>query len=79
MDKMYITKTKLQELLNQTLRQGTEYPKPLLTLFIAIISIVIIGMILIAMFIIVVVAVLYAMLSWLDTLIGKYILKRIFK
>jgi hypothetical protein len=79
MDKIYITKSKLENLLNQTLGHNADYPKPILTLLTVIIMLVFIAIIFVLMFIIILAVILYSIVGWIDILIGKHILKRIFK
>jgi hypothetical protein len=76
MDKLYISKTVLQELLNQA---NYDYPKPMLYI-ITIILVVAIMLLAVAMFIVIMLGLAaYALLFWVDILVGKYIIKRILK
>ena len=79
MDKLYITKSDLQKLFEKTTQQSLDHPKPLLFLLTVIVVLLVVLIMLILMFVIIAFAILYAVLGWIDLIIGKYILKRIFK
>ena len=79
MDKVYITKTKLQEFINELAKANSDYPKPLLTILSAIIACIFIILALLIMVIMLMSIAAYSLLSWIDIVLGKYIIKRIFK
>lgn len=80
MSKIYITKAKLEELLYKHYKDHSDYPKPLLFILTAVLTILAIIAIIVLTLIIFVGAVIYAFLFfWIDLVLGKYVIKRIFK
>jgi CHASE1-domain containing sensor protein len=79
MDKIYITKTKLNELLTSYAEVNNDYPKPVLTLIAVILTIIMIGIAIIASILVLLGVLAYLLLFWIDLIVGKYIIKRIFK
>lgn len=71
MSKLYISKNDLEQLLNKEYKDNS-YPKPLLTAITIILTMIIIIIAIISVL-------LYALLFWIDIIIGKYVIKRIFK
>jgi hypothetical protein len=79
MDKIYITKTNLNEVLTNYKRINEDYPKPVLVIIAAFLT-AMIAIISFFIFLLVIVAILlYALLFWVDIVIGKYIIKGILK
>jgi hypothetical protein len=83
MDKIYITRAKLEEIINNHIDVSQEYPKPILFLLsVLIFSILVLLAVIVAILVILLVTLLiiiYGLLWWIDLILGKYILKRIFK
>lgn len=77
--KVYITKQKLEELIAQMLHEQDQYPKPIYSTLVALLTIIIFAVMVVVLLLIVVVAIAYVFVSWIDIIIGKYIIKRIFK
>ena len=79
MDKIYITKSKLQELLTSYSELNEEYPKPLLTLIAIMLTVIVVILLCLLMAIFVISVIIYMLVFWVDILVGKYIIKRIYK
>jgi hypothetical protein len=79
MDKIYITRAKLEEIINNHIDVSQEYPKPLLFLLSVVIFSIIVLLAVVVAILLVLLIVIYALLGWIDLILGKYILKRIFK
>jgi hypothetical protein len=77
--KIYITKQRLEQMITQTAREHDQYPKPILTILVALLLIIILAAVAVLLLVILAVALLYVFLSWIDVIIGKHIIKRIFK
>lgn len=77
--KVYITKQKLEELIAQMLKEQDQYPKPIFTILVALLTIIIMAVAAVILLLIVVTALMYLLVGWVDIIIGKYIIKRIFK
>ena len=77
--KIYITKQRLEQLIAQTTQEQDQYPKPLLTALAFLLAILVITILAVLLVIVVIVIILYLLLSWIDVIIGKHIIKRIFK
>lgn len=79
MDKIYITKTKLDEVLSSYRQANNDYPKPILTIIAVLLTIAMVFVAFIAFILIAISLLIYALLFWIDIIIGKYIIKRILK
>lgn len=77
--KVYITKQKLEELIAQMFHEQDQYPKPIYSTLVALLTLIIFVVMAAIVLLIAVVAVAYLFVSWIDIIIGKYIIKRIFK
>lgn len=79
MSKIYITKAKLEEIISQYTKETSDYPKPILNLLVATLAIILLAVAISLLLLFVLVRILYALVSWIDTIIGKHIIKGIFK
>jgi hypothetical protein len=79
MDKIYITRAKLEEIINNHIDVSQEYPKPLLFLLSVLIFSIVVLLAVIVAILLMLLIIIYALLGWIDLILGKYILKRIFK
>lgn len=79
MDKIYITKTKLNEVLSTYRQVNNDYPKPVLTLIAVLLTVLMSVIAFIAVILVMIGLLVYALLFWVDIVIGKYIIKRILK
>ncbi len=79
MSKLYITKERLQQLINNAANEEADYPKPIFSLLVVFLTVIIFTAIIALGLVILFCAVLYALIWWIDFIIGKHIIKRIFK
>ena len=79
MDKIYITRAKLEEIINNHIDVSQEYPKPLLFLLSVLIFSILVLLAVIVAILVILLIIIYGLLGWIDLILGKYILKRIFK
>jgi hypothetical protein len=79
MSKLYITKERLQQLINNAVNEEADYPKPIFSLLVIFLTVIIFIAIIALGLVILLCAVLYALIGWIDIIIGKHIIKRIFK
>lgn len=78
-NKIYISKQRLEQLIAQTMKEHDQYPKPILSILVGLLLIIILAAVAVIMVLVLVVALLYVLVSWIDVIIGKHIIKRIFK
>ena len=76
---MYITKQQLEKLLNQTQEEHNQYHKPILYVLVFLLTFITLVTVVALLVVISIFTLAYVLVSWIDVLIGKYILKRIFK
>lgn len=77
--KIYITKQRLEQLIAQTMTEHDQYPKPIFSILVALLTTIILATAAVLVVLILIAALLYLLVSWVDVIIGKHIIKRIFK
>jgi hypothetical protein len=79
MSKLYITKERLRQLINNAADEQADYPKPIFSLLVIFLTTLVIITIFVLGLVLLLCAVLYVLVGWIDIIIGKHIIKRIFK
>lgn len=77
---MYITKSNLEKLLSQHYKAHNDYPKPFLFIITMLLTLLAFIAIVVIALVIFIIGIIYAFIfMWIDLILGKYIIKRIFK